>query len=86
MPASLLVEGTNVVAVEIHQATADSTDISFEMDFAGVPILSHQRRRPPPRLGNMGAAKDEMREETPQQSVYSIRVKAVLPSPSTHYE
>jgi hypothetical protein len=36
--ASFLVEGTNVVAVEIHQATVDSTDISFEMDLSGIPI------------------------------------------------
>jgi len=38
VPASFLVEGTNVVAVEIHQATGDSTDISFEMDMKGIPI------------------------------------------------
>jgi hypothetical protein len=38
VPTSFLVEGTNVVAVEIHQATADSTDISFEMDLAGIPV------------------------------------------------
>lgn len=36
-PASFLVEGTNIIAVEIHQATADSTDISFDMDLAGIP-------------------------------------------------
>jgi len=41
VPASFLVEGTNVVAVEIHQATADSTDISFEMDLSGIP-MSHR--------------------------------------------
>jgi hypothetical protein len=39
VPAALLVEGTNVVAVEIHQATADSTDISFDMDLSGIPIV-----------------------------------------------
>jgi hypothetical protein len=43
VPASLLVEGTNVVAVEIHQATADSTDISFEMDLSGIPALPPTR-------------------------------------------
>jgi len=37
VPATFLTEGTNVVAVEIHQATADSTDISFEMDLVGLP-------------------------------------------------
>ena len=39
VPAALLVEGTNVVAVEIHQATADSTDISFEMGLSGIPVV-----------------------------------------------
>jgi hypothetical protein len=41
LPANLLTEGTNVVAVEIHQATADSTDISFDMDLLGVPRVEH---------------------------------------------
>jgi hypothetical protein len=43
VPASFLVEGSNVVAVEIHQATADSTDISFEMDLFGVPVISRDQ-------------------------------------------
>ena len=29
---SLLVAGTNVLAVEVHQATADSSDISFDLE------------------------------------------------------
>jgi RNA polymerase sigma factor (sigma-70 family) len=55
VPASFLVDGTNVVAVEIHQATADSTDISFEMDLAGVPIVSHERTRNVARVENWRA-------------------------------
>jgi hypothetical protein len=43
VPASFLVEGTNVVAVEIHQASVDSTDISFEMDLSGIPAPSRTR-------------------------------------------
>jgi hypothetical protein len=38
VPATFLTEGTNVVAVEIHQSSADSTDISFEMDLVGLPV------------------------------------------------
>ena len=33
--ASFLVNGTNVVAVEIHQATGTSTDISFDLELIG---------------------------------------------------
>lgn len=32
IPIGLLVEGTNLVAVEIHQATASSSDISFDFE------------------------------------------------------
>ena len=35
MPSSLLVEGTNVIAVEIHQASAGNSDISFDGTLAG---------------------------------------------------
>ena len=45
LPATLLVEGLNVIAVEIHQTTASSTDISFELDLAAVPSLI--RNQPP---------------------------------------
>lgn len=34
-PASLLVNGKNVIAVEIHQATASSSDLSFDLDLRG---------------------------------------------------
>src|SRR5439155_7220589 len=35
----LLVNGTNVIAVEIHQADLTSSDIWFVMDFLGVPTI-----------------------------------------------
>ncbi|MGK0189408.1 MAG: hypothetical protein ACI9R3_005225 [Verrucomicrobiales bacterium] len=35
VPPSLLVEGTNVIAVEIHQATARNSDISFDAALFG---------------------------------------------------
>ena len=31
----MLVEGTNVIAVEIHQSGGTSSDISFNMDLIG---------------------------------------------------
>ena len=37
MSASQLVPGTNVVAVEIHQHRADSSDVSFDFALIGVP-------------------------------------------------
>ncbi|HXG46831.1 MAG TPA: Ig-like domain-containing protein, partial [Methylomirabilota bacterium] len=39
LPASLLVEGRNVLAVEIHQTSLNSSDISFEMDLIGIPVV-----------------------------------------------
>jgi hypothetical protein len=39
----LLVAGTNVVAVEVHQASQTSSDLSFNLELsAAVPRLSHQ--------------------------------------------
>jgi hypothetical protein len=32
------------VTVEIHQATADSTDISFDMELSGIPRVNPRRR------------------------------------------
>ena len=34
---SLLLPGTNVVAVEVHQSTATSSDIAWEMELVGLP-------------------------------------------------
>ncbi len=36
-----LIEGLNVVAVEIHQQAANSSDISFNFQLIGVPIIIH---------------------------------------------
>ncbi len=40
---SLLVNGTNVIAVELHQAAANSSDVSFNLELRGNVILN-----PPP--------------------------------------
>jgi hypothetical protein len=38
-PGSLLVEGTNVLAVEIHQTSLNSSDISFDLEMFAVPRI-----------------------------------------------
>ena len=40
---SLLVNGTNVIAVEIHQSGVMSTDISFDLDFVGSDTVTVTR-------------------------------------------
>ena len=37
---SLLVDGTNVIAVEVHQATPDSSDLSFDFSLTGQLVMS----------------------------------------------
>jgi hypothetical protein len=39
-PASVLQPGINVIAVEVHQSTATSSDIAWEMELQGVPTSS----------------------------------------------
>jgi hypothetical protein len=36
LPATLLLEGTNILAVEIHQQRMDSSDISFDFSLTGI--------------------------------------------------
>ena len=43
--AAGLVEGTNTLAVEIHQSDLSSSDISFDLELLGVPMLP--RNQPP---------------------------------------
>lgn len=45
VPASLLVAGANLLAVEVHQVSATSSDLSFDLELVG--LLT----RVPPRLG-----------------------------------
>lgn len=48
VPASLLVPGTNIIAVEIHQSSVTSSDLSFDLRLEGVrppaPLLLRQVR------------------------------------------
>ena len=39
LSATNLIEGTNLLAVEIHQQSPTSSDISFNLDLVGVPIV-----------------------------------------------
>ena len=36
---SFLVEGVNVIAVEMHQSSLQSSDVTFDMDLAGIPTI-----------------------------------------------
>ena len=45
---TLLVEGTNLVAVEIHQGNASSSDISFDLGLAGAQTLQAPAMVTPP--------------------------------------
>jgi hypothetical protein len=47
VPANRLVPGTNIVAVEIHQATLDSSDLGFDLSVAGTGFVPYV---PPPQL------------------------------------
>ena len=40
LPAGVLVTGTNVIAVEIHQRAANSTDISFDLQLTGASDIT----------------------------------------------
>ena len=40
LPAGTLVSGTNVIAVEMHQRTANSTDISFDLQLTGASDIT----------------------------------------------
>ncbi len=39
---SVLTNGTNIIAAEIHQATADSTDLSFDLELAATTFGTNQ--------------------------------------------
>ena len=49
----LLVSGTNVIAVELHQASADSTDISFDLEFSAVAGQPRPPQLAALRVGNL---------------------------------
>jgi Bacterial Ig domain/Calcineurin-like phosphoesterase/Immunoglobulin domain/Fibronectin type III domain len=55
MDPALLHEGANVFAVEIHQDAGNSSDIWFQMELVGVPIIIHNLS---PAVELTGPAKD----------------------------
>ncbi len=46
LPASALVSGNNVVAVEVHQQALTSSDVSFDFSLSGVPVVSGSNGAP----------------------------------------
>lgn len=45
--AVILVIGTNVLAVEIHQSSKTSSDISFDLELIGLPAIENPIRKAP---------------------------------------
>ncbi|HTD66269.1 MAG TPA: Ig-like domain-containing protein, partial [Candidatus Limnocylindria bacterium] len=56
-PASLVVEGTNVLAVEIHQSDLTSSDVSFDLELLAVPAVP---RNQPPLVSLISPTNGEM--------------------------
>jgi len=89
--ASYLAPGTNLVAVEIHQAKPDSSDISFDLELIGHPLprLAWQRE------GNevlfiwpdeTYALEEAERVNSPWKTMATVRSPAtVTPTSSTFY-
>jgi hypothetical protein len=65
--ASLLVAGTNVLAVEIHQANGTSSDISFDLELSGSTTAS-VTRGPYIQLGTSTSAVVRWRTDVPNGS------------------
>lgn len=63
-PPGLLLAGTNVVAVEVHQASATSSDLSFDLELVATPTLSVQRG-PYLQLGTSTSATVRWRTDAP---------------------
>ena len=88
---SLLVTGTNVIAVEIHQAEADSSDISFDFQLIGVPLpaaappaaritVQYKAGRSRRRTGGAQLSLNEV-SDSQKQSTSPISRRFTLPSP-----
>ncbi|MGC8830247.1 MAG: lamin tail domain-containing protein [Verrucomicrobiia bacterium] len=39
VPVSVILPGTNIIAVEIHQSSLNSSDISFDFELLGIPVI-----------------------------------------------
>ena len=66
--ATALVEGTNVVAVEVHQASATSTDVSFDLELVGSTSGAVVTRGPYLQLGTSSGIVVRWRTDTPTDS------------------
>jgi Bacterial Ig domain/Calcineurin-like phosphoesterase/Purple acid Phosphatase, N-terminal domain len=63
-----LVAGINVLAVEIHQAARDSSDISFDLELTGSASGVSVSRKPYLQLGTPGSVVVRWRTNTPTDS------------------
>ena len=69
LPTTAFVAGVNTIAVEIHQASATSSDISFDLRLLGI---SEVTRGPYLLMNNSSAVTLRWRTNSPSDSVVSI--------------
>jgi hypothetical protein len=59
LPASALVAGRNLLAVEVHQASVESSDLSFQVELGGVPSGAGEPNLPSISLATVDADASE---------------------------
>lgn len=93
LPASMLVAGENVLAVEIHQANPTSSDISFDLELIGDDGTPQLTRGPYIQMTTPGSTVIRWRTDRPGDSVVrygdapdSLGMVASLPDQVTEHE
>lgn len=92
LPPSALVQGTNVLAVEIHQSSPTSSDLSFDLELAG-SSMPNLIRGPYLQSGTGGSMKIRWRTDAAADSIVrygtsqdSLILTASDPMPKTEHE
>jgi len=92
LPSTVLVAGTNTIAVEIHQRSSSSSDISFDLELTGADSAS-LNRGPYLQLGTPTSMVVRWRTNVPSDSrvIYGTSVAALTqsatePTPKTEHE
>ena len=63
---ALLVEGENLLAVEVHQGNATSTDLSFDLDLSGTKQIITVSQNAPATTAAVALAMSPMNRSTPK--------------------
>jgi len=74
IPVSSVVAGDNLVAVEVHQSSATSTDISFDVSVWGA-------RQPAPRITFVPAGDGTYNLSWPEGGIYCVQYKVNMTDP-----